>query len=82
MTHEEIEAEILAIVTKEKTLDQTIDSSTPLTEAGIDSLDALNILFALEERFQVSIPDDRARGIRTLGDMVSTIEELTANRTP
>jgi acyl carrier protein len=81
MTHEEIEREVISIITKEKTLDTVIDSSTPLAEAGIDSLDALNILFALEERFQISIPDDRAREIRTLGDMVSTIEDLVATRT-
>jgi acyl carrier protein len=80
MDRKEVEQQIIAIVGEQKRLDGPLDPSTPLAEAGIDSLDALNILFALEEHFQVSIPDDRARSIRTLGDMVSTIEELVAVR--
>lgn len=77
MTREEIEQKIIAIIHEQKTLpEHAIDRTTPLSEAGIDSLDALSILFALEETFGVSIPDDRARQIRTLDDMIDTITTL------
>ena len=69
---------VLSIVRKQKTLPETIDAGAPLNEAGIDSLDALTILFALEEEFKVTIPDDKARAIKTLDDMVATIVELVA----
>jgi acyl carrier protein len=77
MQRNELEQKVLAIIQEQKTLSHNdIRPETPLAELGIDSLDALNILFALEESFGISIPDDKARGIRTVDDMVSTIQEL------
>ena len=77
MTRSEIEAKLTEIVRKEKDVaDDKMTLETPLAEAGIDSLDALTILFAIEEEFHISIPDDRARAIRTFGDMVEAIEAL------
>ena len=77
MTRSEIEAKLTEIVRKEKNVaDDKMTLETPLADAGIDSLDALTILFAIEEEFHISIPDDRSRAIRTFGDMVETIEAL------
>ena len=80
MTRAEIEKTLLEIVRNEKS---TISESgfsleTPLADAGIDSLDALTILFAIEEHFKISIPDDRARSMKTFGDMVDAVETLVA----
>ncbi len=52
----------------------TIDKS--FEELGIDSLDGINILFALEGEFDVSIPDEAAREIRTLREMAEGIQKL------
>jgi acyl carrier protein len=77
MTRAEIEAKLVAIVRKEKDVrDDKLSLETPLADAGIDSLDALTILFAIEEEFHISIPDDRARSMETFGDMVDSIEML------
>ena len=54
----------------------TIDKS--FEELKIDSLDGINILFALEGEFDIDIPDDAARGIRTVRDMVEGVEKLLA----
>lgn len=54
----------------------TIDKS--FEELKIDSLDGINILFALEGEFDVDIPDDAARSIRTIREMVEGIEKLLA----
>ena len=54
----------------------TIDSS--FEELKIDSLDGINILFALENEFGVDIPDDAARQIRSVREMVEGIEKLLA----
>src|SRR5204863_104576 len=40
------------------------------------SLDSLTILFAIEEQFHISIPDDRARAITTFGDLIDIVQEL------
>jgi acyl carrier protein len=49
-----------------------------MAEAGIDSLDALTILFAIEEQFKISIPDDEARAARTFSDLIDIIEKRAA----
>ena len=79
MTRAEIEQTLLDIVRREKNLSSVpLSNDTPLAEAGIDSLDALTILFAIEEHFKISIPDERARAITTFGDLVDVVESLTA----
>jgi acyl carrier protein len=47
-------------------------------ELGLDSLDAMNLLFALEEEFDVSIPDSEARAIRTVRDAIDGVGKLLA----
>ena len=54
----------------------TIDST--FQELNIDSLDGINILFALESEFDVDIPDDAAKQIRSVRQMVDGIEKLLA----
>lgn len=43
---------------------------------GADSLDLVEIVLALEEEFDVSIPDDKAESIKTLGQAVTYVTEL------
>jgi acyl carrier protein len=44
-------------------------------DLGADSLDALEILFGLEEAFDIKIPEEDARNIVTVQDAVRYIEE-------
>jgi len=75
MDRAEIERQIIDIVRRQKTLpDDTIDVEMPLTELGYDSLDALNIVFDLEQTFGIEITDDQAREIRTVRLMVEAVE--------
>lgn len=77
MIRSEIEQKLIAIVRQEKDIpEERLTSDTQLAEAGIDSLDSLTILFAIEEQFHISIPDDRARAMKTFGDMVDAVQEL------
>ena len=77
MTRAEIERTLIEIVRQEKDVpDDKLTPETPLADAGIDSLDSLTILFAIEEKFHISIPDDTARAMRTFGDMIDAIEAL------
>jgi acyl carrier protein len=77
MNREEIERRLLAIVKNEKNLPgDKLAPETPLVDAGIDSLDSLTILFAIEEQFHISIPDDKARSIKTFADMIDVVQQL------
>lgn len=77
MTRDEIQQQLIAIVLKEKDIAaEQLRPETLLADAGIDSLDSLTILFAIEEQFKISIPDTDARAIRTFGDMIDVVEKL------
>ena len=54
----------------------TIDSDFP--QLGIDSMDAVEILFALENEFDINIPDDEVRSVRNVRDMCAGVEKLVA----
>lgn len=78
MSHELI-ARVAAVIARTQHIPAesvTIDRS--FEELKIDSLDGINILFALESEFDVDIPDDAARQIRTVRQMVDGIETLIA----
>jgi len=77
VTRDEIAQKLIAIVRQEKDIpEDLLKPETSLADAGIDSLDSLTILFAIEEQFGISIPDDRARAMKTFGDMIDIVETL------
>ena len=45
-----------------------------IEDLGADSLDTVELVMALEEEFEVEIPDEDAENIKTVGDVVSYIE--------
>lgn len=67
------------IIAKELGLDKdSITSESRLTEdLGADSLDAVEIIMALEEKIGKEIDDGNFQDIKTVGDIVRCIEELT-----
>ncbi len=76
MPDEVRERVISAIASAQRIPKESITTQSTFQELGFDSLDAMNILFALETEFNVSIPDDAARSIRSVGDAVQGIEIL------
>ena len=44
-------------------------------DLGADSLDVVELVMALEEKFDIEIPDDAAENIATVGDAVKYIED-------
>ena len=56
----------------------TIDSS--FEELGIDSMDGVNIVFALENEFDINVPDDEVKNIRSVRDMVEGVRKLVEMR--
>jgi acyl carrier protein len=76
VTRDEIQRQLIDIVRKEKDMPaDRLKPETELAEAGIDSLDALTILFAIEEHFHISIPDTAARAMKTFGDMIDVVAD-------
>ncbi|HVZ17388.1 MAG TPA: phosphopantetheine-binding protein [Terriglobales bacterium] len=81
MTEDSVVSKVLEIIAKQKRIpaDQvTIDST--FQELGLDSLDAVNILFELEGEFNVSISDEQARQIKDVRQMVEGVTALVAEK--
>ena len=52
----------------------TIENS--FEELGIDSMDGVNIVFALENEFNINVPDEEVKNIRSVRDMVEGVRKL------
>ena len=67
--------------TQRKDLSQvTIDSS--FEELGIDSMDGVNIVFALENEFNINVPDEEVKNIKSVRDMVEGVRKLVDKTEP
>ena len=79
---DELIARVTGVIAKtQKIPPETVTIDKTFEELKIDSLDGINILFALEGEFDVDIPDDAARQIRSVREMVEGIEKLLAAKT-
>lgn len=46
-----------------------------LKEQGMDSLDSINVFLLIEEKFNLSIPDEDLGGLQTVNDIVDYINK-------
>ena len=81
MSHSELAARVAAVIAKtQKIPAESVTVDKTFAELKIDSLDGINILFALEEEFKIDVPDDAAAKIRSVGEMVDGLEKLIAGK--
>ena len=67
---------IRKIISEQLGLDEKIISldSNLTTDLDADSLDAVEIIMAIEDEFSIEIPDDRIEDLVTIHDLVEYIE--------
>ena len=67
---------IRKIISEQLGLDEKIRSldSNLTTDLDADSLDAVEIIMAIEDEFSIEIPDDRIEDLVTIHDLVEYIE--------
>ena len=74
---ESVEQRVVRVIAAAKNLDpQAISVNTTLEELGLDSLDAMSVIFDLEGEFDIEIPDEDAEKARTVGDLVQGVGRL------
>jgi len=77
MSHAELTERVRGIIATTQHLPQEkVSEDSTFEELGIDSLDGINILFAVENEFNINIPDDAAQNIRSVRDVVDGIAKL------
>ena len=72
---------VVAVIAKtQRLLPDAVTPDSTFAELKIDSLDGINIVFALESEFDVSIPDEAARKIASVRQAIDGITELLAQK--
>ena len=57
-----------------KSVDEVTEEKEIVKDLGADSLDVVEMLMSLEEEFKVTVPEEDAVNVKTVGDIVKVIE--------
>jgi acyl carrier protein len=80
----DIESKIYDIIVEKTSIDrEKLKREASLTDLEIASLDFVEIVFAVEEEFDIEVPynaNTQDQDFQTLGDIVAKVEELVAER--
>lgn len=77
-----VEEKIKAIIAEQLgvKLEEVTPGASFIDDLGADSLDTVELIMALEEEFNVEIPDEDAEKMITVGDAVKYIDEKAAKK--
>jgi acyl carrier protein len=72
----DIRDKVIAIIVDKLNVEESevTDGASFTNDLGADSLDTVELIMEFEKQFSISIPDDQAETIQTVGDAVSYIE--------
>jgi acyl carrier protein len=75
MTATNIEAKVKSIIADQLGVseDEIKVESSFIEDLGADSLDIVELVMAMEEEFEIEIPDEEAENIKTVGDAINYI---------
>ena len=76
MTEQEIQEQVFELVADKLSVEpsQITMEANFTTDLGADSLDTFELMMAFENQFDMTIPDEEARSIKTVGDAVEYIK--------
>jgi acyl carrier protein len=75
MATSQIEAKVKSIIADQLGVgeDEIKPESSFIEDLGADSLDIVELVMAMEEEFEVEIPDEEAENIKTVGDAINYV---------
>jgi acyl carrier protein len=75
-------ARVMAVIAKTQRIPpETLSIDSSFEELKIDSLDGINIIFAIENEFGVNIPDEGINNLRTIRQVVEGVQDLLLQKT-
>jgi acyl carrier protein len=74
--HDEILAKVTDIVSDKLSVDKAkvVETASFVNDLGADSLDVVEFVMEVEKEFNITIPDEEATKLTTVGDAVAYIE--------
>jgi acyl carrier protein len=77
---EDILTRVIAVIAQTQRIPvESIQADSTFEQLKIDSLDGINILFAIENEFNINVPDDAAKALRSVRDVAEGVEKLLPN---
>jgi acyl carrier protein len=80
----DLAADVIAVIAKRVPGQKdNLKMTDNLTELGIESIDAIDMIFDLEEKFEVEIPynaNSAQTDFSTVGDIVRAVEQIVARK--
>ena len=76
MSDELVQRVLKVIATSKRIPLESVTVDSAFQDLGIDSMDAVEILFGLENEFDINIPDDDVRSVRDVRGMCEGVERL------
>ena len=78
---QDVKTAAIGAIVRQKNLDPaTVTAESTLEELGITSLDAITIVYEIEEEFDVEVPNEALERLHTVRDMIEGIEGLIEAR--
>ena len=77
-----VQEEIFDVISKQAKIDiATIKTESTLKDLGIASLDAIEVIFDIEEHFNINLPNEDVNfESGTVGDLVAAVERQLAQK--
>src|SRR5450631_535381 len=80
-TDADLASTVIAVIAKAQRIPaETITLDSTFEQLKIDSLDGINIVFALENDFGINIPDEGAQNLHSVRETVEGVAKLLAEK--
>ena len=73
-----VESKMIDIIVEQLSVDKdkVVSGASFVDDLGADSLDLVELIMAMEEEFDVEIPDEEAEKITTVQDAINFVDNL------
>jgi acyl carrier protein len=80
VTRDEIKEKVIEIVCEQMGVmkDKVADETSFINDLGADSLDTVELIMEFEDAFDLSIPDEDAEKIQSVGDAITYVVERSS----
>lgn len=76
MTREQLTEAIRAIIEERLGVaaDEITEEKSLVNDLGADSLDSVELIMSIEQKFEMTIPEEATEQIKTVGDIIDYVE--------
>lgn len=78
---DDVAAKVIRVIAQtQRTPPESISIDSTFEQLKIDSLDGINIIFALETEFDINIPDEGVQNMRSIREVVEGVRRLVEEK--